>query len=514
MARITVLIFVGALLFCLCSCGGKEQAETTVTEVTGKEETTAFPVERTITLGYYSQYSLHPYDTTSKINKGLLTLVYDGLFKVDNTFSPVPAVAEEYALDGKKLTVKIKDDILFSNGDALTAADVVYSFNLAKKSELYSGRLAQIESAENSGDRIIFILTEENIYAVSCLDFPIISREENSLGLPFGSGRYTLEKKDDTFCLRVNKRYSLEEKMENETIELLDLNKTLNVLNLLQIGQLSFFFDDMNDTQTQEKINANTIQVSLNSLCFLGINNSSEYMADKNIKNAVCLALNKHEIVGSVYEGLAKECEYPFNPDWIVAEPLYKDISSKEKESEPDLVAAQQLLEKSGYVYAYKNNEFRSKNYEFLKLRLVVSNADERKKSIAEIIGKQLKSIGINAEINEVNADEFEKCLQNGNFDLYVGETKLPPSMDLSVFFSENGTANFSIDAKSTTADAYHDFIKGKIDIVTFAKVFDEYKPFVPLCFRYGIAYFSNELKFEGSISESDIYANIYSFSF
>ena len=86
--------------------------------------------------------------------------------------------------------------------------------------------------------------------------------------------------------------------------------------------------------------------------------------------------------------------------------------------------------------------------------------------------------------------------------------------MNLSPFFSENGEASYTVDSGSTVAKAYTDFAAGKIDVSTFDKVFDEYKPFIPIGYRYGIAYYSRELKFEGTVSENDIFANVYSWSF
>ena len=83
--------------------------------------------------------------------------------------------------------------------------------------------------------------------------------------------------------------------------------------------------------------------------------------------------------------------------------------------------------------------------------------------------------------------------------------------MSLSSFFTEEQGLSYGIDASSSAATAYYDFKEGKIDITTFVKVFEENMPFLPICYKKGVAYYSRELKYEGTVSENDIFSNIYS---
>ena len=57
------------------------------------------------------------------------------------------------------------------------------------------------------------------------------------------------------------------------------------------------------------------------------------------------------------------------------------------------------------------------------------------------------------------------------------------------------------------------DFSAGKIDISTFIKVFTIEKPFIPLLFREGMAYYSRELTYEDTVNEYELFENIYSWS-
>ncbi|MCM1545148.1 MAG: ABC transporter substrate-binding protein, partial [Ruminococcus sp.] len=358
-----------------------------------------------------------------------------------------------------------------------------------------------------STDGVIFTLNKADIYAVNCLDFPIVRAGTAEDKIPTGSGRYTISKSGDSYQLNINKEYALSEEMALEKIRLFDINETENELYLLQIGDLSFVYDDMSSDKDRSRINANTVPVALNNLVFLGINNQSEVLSDMNVRNAIAAAIDKSIIAGSVYDLLAKPCATPFNPDW-------SEVSVFGQESfGTNATLAAQLLEKSGYIFAYDHNQFRSKNFEFLELNLIVPKDDSRRVECAKLIEQQLESVGISIKTEKIEYDDYKTRLKSGDFELYIGETKLKPNMDLSVFFSQNGAANFTIDSKSTVANAYSDFISGKIDISTFVQVFNEYKPFLPICYRYGIAYYSREIQYEGNGNENNMFANIYSWS-
>ena len=82
--------------------------------------------------------------------------------------------------------------------------------------------------------------------------------------------------------------------------------------------------------------------------------------------------------------------------------------------------------------------------------------------------------------------------------------------MDLSCFFKKGGGASYGI-SSNTISNAYNDFKSGSIDLKTFISVFEVEKPFIPLCYRTSVAYYSNEVTYEGTVNEYDPYKNIYS---
>ncbi len=505
-------LFLFCAAFCACDRGVPPQtdatAETNEAESESATETeTQNNEERPVTLGMYSTDSLNPYKTGSETNRRISALLYDSLFRINENFEAVPSIAESYELEGKKLTVALRNGLCFSDGNEITPSDVAYSFTLAKSSPLYSAGLSNIASCTDSADKVIFTLSVEDIFAVNCLDFPIIERGDGAKEFPAGSGRYTAKKEGGTYILTAAEQSTIEEEMEQSHIELLDLAQHENPLYLLRTGVLSCYFDE-DGQAAASKTDASVAKVNLNSLVFLGFNSESEYFSNPKLRRAVSLLVDRQEIAATAYDAMAKEADCVFNPDWSSC------ASLQNAKSATNAVEAETLLEKENYIYAYSNNKYRSKNFEFFEIILLVNNENKSRVKAAKLIRTRLEKAGIKVNLSSVDFDSYKYALENGDFDLYLGEVRLSANMDFTPFFSSAGKANFGINLSSSVCDAYFDFKSGKIDVSTFVGVFDEELAFLPLCYREGAMYYSRALKYEGAPCMGDIFSNAYSWSF
>lgn len=503
MKKAICILLCITVAFCIFSACKNDKEELT-DETTSEPETTQQSVsEKEITLGYFENKGFNPYKTDSPLNRNLLTLIYDSLFLVGEGYEVTPLIAESFTKEETKLTVTVKDELYFSDGSLIDASDVVYSFNMAKDNAFYAKRLSNIKSATASSSTVIFTLGKEDIFSEACLTFPIIRAGDGGEKTPVGSGRYILKKNNDGYFLKANETTSRKEEMTTDKINLVPVSADEGELYLLQTGDLSYFFDDLSDGE-YTKIGANMVKMPLNNLVFIAFNSSGVF-AEEWLKNAVNMAIDRTGLCDRIYEGMYRKTKSVFNPDWYVASAL------PESENPYNIKEAEKALEKLGYIYAYSNNAYRSKDFEFLKIRLLVCSDTESKLMLAKDIRKSLESIGINVELQEKEYSEYIESLRKGEFDLYIGEIKLSPNMSLSPFFSENGSASYGIDTKSVTAKAYYDFAKGAIDISTFVQIFDGALPFIPLCYRDGMAYYSRELSYEGTVNEYEPFGNVYS---
>lgn len=505
---IGLVLCLSILLFCFTACIGKAPKDTDETTDIAQQTTEAQKVQaQAVALGYYKDKSLNPFKTNSPTNKKLSTLLYDSLFLPEENYTCEPLIAESYTLDSTTLTVALKSDMAFSDGSIITASDVVYSFNEAKNSNNFKGMLSNFLSAEAGTDTVIFTLQKENIFSCSCLIFPIIKYGTVEQEVPTGSGRYTLLEKNDGYYLKANETSTRNEEMSLKEIALIPTSSEKNELYLLQTGDLSYFFDDMTDGE-YTKISANTGVINLNNLVYMSYNSSRSLFKDKNIVSALSLAIDRKDISDNCYSGMSEVTSLPFNPQWY----SLKGIQTPEHTQNAS--AAAELLEKSGYKFEYSNNNYRSKNFEFLEMTMIVNTENQTKLECAKKIQKQLKAVGIDVTLNELEYDDYVDALYDGEYDLYVGEVKLSADMDLSCFFDEGGSVGYGIDSSSTCADAFFDFWGGKIDITTFIQVFELEKPFIPICFRNAVAYYTRELTYQDTVNEYEPFINIYSWGF
>ena len=129
MFRAAALCLCAALLLCSCE---QPEPQPTPSETLAPAPT-ATPQPARFSLGYDSAASLHPITGDSQVNQELTGLVYQGLYELDNTFTPQPVLAQSASVseDGLTWTITLAGDTVFSDGTPLTAAHAAASLNRA-----------------------------------------------------------------------------------------------------------------------------------------------------------------------------------------------------------------------------------------------------------------------------------------------------------------------------------------------------------------------------------------------
>ncbi len=506
MKKIIIAIAVLTLLICIAigvgqsglldNLGGESTETTQITTLVTET------VSSSVSLGYYQGKSFNPYKTNSPTNLKISTLLYDSLFVMNENYSCEKLLASDCINDGKQLTVTLIEDAVFSNGATLSAYDIVYSFGLARKSEFFKGRLSNFSAAAIDSNRVIFTLKQPDIYAESCLTFPIVQNNTGGAALPVGSGRYILINHQGKYILTQNTTSTRHENLKTAQIGLVPINSENTQVYLIQTGELSYFYDDMQGGKVTN-VNANTVPLTTNNLIYLGYNNQTEALKSSQVINALFHTINKSTISDTVFDNICTPTSIPFNPAWHILEGI--TVPSYEH----NIIKAGELLDSAGYSFSGTAEQHR----ENLSLRLIVNKESTAKLKIAKLIAADLKSVGISVTTQALEFSAFEQALKSGEYDLYVGEVKISPNMDLSCFFTKGGGSSYGISPTSTVAKAYTDFRSGSIDITTFIQIFDAEKPFLPICFKGAMTYYSKEISFEDTANEYEPFINIYSWS-
>lgn len=141
-AKLALAGIVAGALLVGCSSTGETGAE----EPTGPQELRIIASE--------PGSGLDPATAVTQASLRVMELLYDTLVDYDEDNNLIPMVAEDWTIseDGLTYVFDIRDNAAFSDGSAITAADVVYSIDRARTNEAMKARLAPIAGVEATGD--------------------------------------------------------------------------------------------------------------------------------------------------------------------------------------------------------------------------------------------------------------------------------------------------------------------------------------------------------------------------
>jgi len=216
--------------------------------------------------------------------------------------------------------------------------------------------------------------------------------------------------------------------------------------------------------------------------------------------------VDKNGIAGTAFQSHARVAFTPFNPDFT---------GSSDYSFERSLNGASELLNLAGF------NKFNNAGIRYnsagstLTFSLLVNADNPFKTEAAQLIAQQLSEAGLKINVSSLAFDAYMSALQAGKFDLYLGEILLTPDMNLNPLLAAGGSTAYGINTAAGAASvAYNLFVNGTTDVKGFTDVFVADMPFVPLCYRNGIAMYSRELKVPMTCKAIDVFCDIQAWSF
>lgn len=441
--------------------------------------------------------SLNPYEAATEYNLALAPLLFEGLVKVNEDFTAKNVIAKSVSVVGNTVNVNLDSSYCFSDGSSILASDIEYSFEQAKISGNFEKQLENFDEISASGHSVTFNLKNPDKYADLCLDFPIVKEPSEDDEYVIGSGKYKIESLNS---LIMNELWHSESLPKVRRIKLVNMLDTESGPESVETGTVSYYFQDMSNG-TYIRKNVQTHETQMTNLVFLGINSNNEHLKKAEVRQAVSLLMPKETIAEKSFLGYAEVAEIPFFSGWKELENV------KFADKTEALNEAKELLESAGY----KRSDVLSS---VMCLRIIVNDDNSFKISAAQNIADALKSVGISVTVEKLSFQNFVGRLQRGEYELYIGETKLAKNMSLSQFFSYNGGASYGIDTSSKIVDVYNEFLSGKVKLQRFVDYFDVAVPFVPICFRSGIEMYTNEMSVSKYGTVTDRFENIYSWSY
>lgn len=479
-----------SLLFCACGKQTEKSADAPSESSTASGDTPS-QTNGNVRLPYNTADGINPFFAKSYENLYLTRLLYMPLFTVSSSYDAEPLVASSISISGKTASVSVKSGLKCHGSGNITPSDVVYSFNKAKTSYAFADSLKSVESAAVSGNSVVFTSAFEDAFVALKLVFPIVKENTAELqtDVPIGSGQYYFYE---------NKLVSTAD--ESKSVVLTSVNTSDSSLNAYKIGNTDVYFTDLADCN-YTGFYGNYTSADLNNMVYLGFNEKIGGL-NKNIRSAIAVLINSDDIAKVCYQGHAIPSKAPCNPNWSV----YKALTEGKLGLSGDRQKAAQIIDRCGYTrFAGKAL---TNGKDVLSYSLIVNADNKYRVAAAYAVADVLNQAGFYIEVKPLSFEDYSGRIASGDYDIYIGEIKLDYSMDLSQLFikTQEETEEAEKTEPSKVSQSYFEMRAGKISYADFYKVFVEYHPFVPLVFRTGAVFSSNNFSGVFSHFPYDLY--------
>ncbi|MBI1776417.1 MAG: peptide ABC transporter substrate-binding protein [Proteobacteria bacterium] len=385
--------------------------------------------------------TLDPHKTSTTVESNVLRNLFEGLVVQDTKGNPAPGVAEKWSVseDGVVYTFKLRGDAKWSNGDAVTASDFVFSLRRIQDPKLksqYAEVLYPIKNAEevNTGKAELSQLGAKAVdpqtleitlkaptpYFVQLLThqtgLPVSEKVVTQLGDEWvkpgkmvSNGAYVLDEVKPASHIKVvkNPKYWDAGKVKIDAIVFDPMEDRSQVLKRYRAGEFDIVYGDLPNDQL-EWLKQN-MPKELHIAPYAGIyyytfNTTKPPLNDVKLRTALSMAIDRQTLVDKIT--LAGELPaYGFIPDgtagYASQRVLWAKMSQAEREAE-----AVKLMKEAGYGPDKP-----------LKLTLNY-NTSENHKKIAVAIASMWKKLGVDVDLVNTELKVHYANLRQGDFQV------------------------------------------------------------------------------------------------
>lgn len=382
-------------------------------------------------------------------------------------------LATQYSVsdDGLTWTVEIRNDAFFTDGEALTAADVAFTYNTVK-AESSVNDFTMLDYAEAQGNTtVLFHMTRPfSIWPYTMAVVGILPEhcyDSASYGShPVGSGRYILKQwdKGQQVILEANPDYYGETpKMKKVTILFMEEDAAFLAA---KAGQVDLAYTSA--TYSDQQIQGYSL-MSCASVDNRGINlpaepesideegrkTGNDFTADVRVRRAINLGVDRQEMIDHVLNGYG-------TPAYSVCDqlPWYNEASQVAYDPE----AAAELLDEAGWKL--QSSGIREKEGRKAQMTILYATGDSVRQALASDFADQMGELGIACETEGVGWDTaYDRALSD---PLVWGWGAHTPMELYNIYHTAEGkdTAVYS-PYSNATVDAYMDQALAVSDLET-----------------------------------------------
>ena len=438
-AKAASLLLAAAVTMGLTACGGQSTTtETTAAPASGETTETEASAsgEKVITAAISTAWdTMMPLNTTSNYTRMICDQIYDRLTQSKADGSIEGRLAESWTVneDSSAVTFKLHENAVWSDGEPVTADDVVFSYQMYSdpqveaKSRYHLQYIAGVDDsgAELSEDSIevtaddtytvtfnlktsmyadTFLQDIDTVYIIPKHIFEGKTAEEiNAPTLwanPVGSGPfiYDSEINGERMEFVKNPNYYLRAaKIDRLILRVTDSASMLPGLingDLDMIGYGSILIDDWELAKQQENLVTESIPTT--SYTTMIFNTAKPYMTQE-VRQALSMAINRDVLIQAILQGEGEAVVTPISS----VSPYYNE--NIEVWYDPD--KAKSMLEEAGFPFDQT-------------LVFYISSGSSATERTAALIAQDLQKIGVKVRIEQVDFATLMNNMLDGQHDL------------------------------------------------------------------------------------------------
>lgn len=337
-------------------------------------------------------------------------LIQSTLVRTDEKLEIENDLATEYYVseDGLTWTVKIREDVKFTDGEQLTAEDVAFTYNTCRDNSSVNDFTMLEEAVAVDNWTVEFHMNEPySIWPYTMAIVGIVPEhayDENYGQNPIGSGRYIMKQWDrgQQVIFEANPDYYGEEpKIKKLTVLFMEEDAALAAAMAGQVdvahtaaAYSSQEIDGYSLMRVESVDNRGFNLPATEPEEKDGIVYGNAFTSDVNVRRAINLAIDRQEMIDNVLNGYGTVA-------YSVCDKL--PWYNEEAEISYDLEAAKKLMDEAGWTEG--KDGIREKDGVKAGFTLMFSNGDSVRQALAEDVANQLRELGIEVKTEGVGWD-------------------------------------------------------------------------------------------------------------
>ena len=319
-------------------------------------------------------------------------------------------LATDYSVseDGMIWTVSIRDGVKFTDGEALTASDVAFTYNNCKEKSTVNDFTMLDEAVALNENTVEFRMTKPfSIWPYTMAIVGIVPEhayDENYGQNPIGSGRYIMKQwdKGQQVIFEANPDYYGDApKMKKVTVLFMEEDAALAaaLAGQADVAHTAASYAD----QTMDGYGLLAVQTvdnrGFNLPCIMpeekdGITYGNAFTADVNVRRAINIGIDRQEMIDHVLNGYGTAA-------YSVCDkmPWYNEAGEVAYDQEE----AKRILDDAGWLEG--RSGIREKDGVKAEFTLMFSSGDSVRQALAEDTANQLKELGIRVTTEGVGWD-------------------------------------------------------------------------------------------------------------